>query len=76
MWGTAQQTTDRSSCLCGGKKKKKERGASFVFQTERSSWNPGLRLIAAAHIARERFINQMWSLITFHCKQAKDAFVS
>lgn len=29
-----------------------------------------------AHIARKRFINQMRRLITFHHKQAKDAFVS
>lgn len=75
MWSAAQQTTDRSSCLCGGKKKKRG-GANSVFQTERSSWNPSRSLIAGAHIARKRFINQMRRLITFHRKQAKDAFVS
>lgn len=48
MWSAAQQTTDRSSCLCGGKKKKRG-GANSVFQTERSSWNPSLSLIAGAH---------------------------
>lgn len=77
MWSAARQTTDRSSCLRGWMEKKKLGGASSVFQAERkqlesrpSAWSP------TAHVARKRLINHGRSLITFHCKQAKDAFVS
>lgn len=31
----------------------------------------GLVLITAVHVAHERLVNQMYNLITFHCKQKK-----
>lgn len=59
------------------RRRKRKAPAQVLFSRQSEAAGiPALSLIAAAHIARKRLINHVQSLITFHCKQAKDAFVS
>lgn len=69
-----QQTVHHASAAEG---KRNAAAARVLFSGQSEAAGiPALSPIVAAHITRKRLIYHVRSLITFHCKQAKDAFVS